>query len=89
MTVKLRIPPSIPSGKYVLRHELVALHGAQISGSAQFYPICANLEIEGGAEGEIAGEGVKFPGAYTESDPGVKVNIHSGVEKYVSDEIPE
>lgn len=83
MVVKLRIPPSIPSGKYLLRHELLALHGAQ-SGQAQFYPICANLEIEGKGDGELTGEGVKFPGAYKASDPGVDINIHKGVKEYVS-----
>ncbi|KAF8455083.1 glycosyl hydrolase family 61-domain-containing protein [Terfezia claveryi] len=83
MIVKLRIPPGIPTGKYVLRHELLALHGAQKEGSAQFYPVCANLEVEGNEGAKLGGEGVKFPGAYSSSDPGVDINIHKGVKAYV------
>ncbi|RPB25085.1 glycoside hydrolase [Terfezia boudieri ATCC MYA-4762] len=82
MTVKLRIPPGIPTGKYVLRHELLALHGAQKEGSAQFYPVCANLEVEGSEGAKLGGKGVKFPGAYRSSDPGVDINIHKGVKAY-------
>jgi len=88
MTVKLRIPSSIPTGKYVLRHELLALHGAQKKGNAQFYPICANLEVQGNEGAKLGGEGVKFPGAYSSSDPGVDINIHKGVKSYVSSETP-
>ena len=78
MAVKLRIPLSIPTGKYVLRHELLALHGAQKEGNAQFYPICANLEVQEDGGVNLGGEGVKFPGAYSSSDPGVDINIHKG-----------
>lgn len=78
ITVKLRIPQSIPTGKYVLRHELLALHGAQTEGNAQFYPVCANVEVESNEGAKVGGKGVKFPGAYSSSDPGVDINIHKG-----------
>ncbi|KAF8470805.1 glycoside hydrolase [Kalaharituber pfeilii] len=87
-TVRLKIPASVPSGKYVLRHELLALHQAQ-KGNAQFYPVCANLEIIGASGGELGGEGVKFPGAYKASDPGVDINIHAkALTSYVCFEPP-
>lgn len=65
----VQIPSDIRSGTYVLRTELIALHGnaAQLSRSPlagpQFYTYCFNIEVTGG--GTAQPEGVKFPGAYT------------------------
>jgi len=73
MTVKLCIPPSIPTVKYVLRHELLALHGAPKEGNAQFYPVCANLEVQGTEGAKLGGEGVKSLGAYSSSDPSTPI----------------
>ncbi|TFK28286.1 hypothetical protein FA15DRAFT_701176 [Coprinopsis marcescibilis] len=37
-TSDVRIPANIEPGDYLLRHELIALHGATQLGGAQFYP---------------------------------------------------
>lgn len=76
-TWTLSLPSSIKAGNYVLRHELLALHSASSVGGAQFYPVCLNLEITGdGTEFPTATETVKFPGAYSATDPGIEINIY-------------
>lgn len=42
-TYAVRIPANIVPGKYLLRHENLALHGASNIGGAQFYPVCIQL----------------------------------------------
>ncbi|TGZ78401.1 hypothetical protein EX30DRAFT_343302 [Ascodesmis nigricans] len=84
-TVDARIPADIAPGNYILRHELLALHSAHTENGAQFYPMCANLVITGSGSAKPAG--VKFPGAYKPTDPGIFVNIYAGEDvkngKYV------
>ncbi|KAL2293338.1 hypothetical protein FJTKL_05266 [Diaporthe vaccinii] len=43
----VKIPEDIAPGNYVLRHEIIALHGANQADGAQAYPQCFNLEISG------------------------------------------
>ncbi|KAI5803524.1 glycoside hydrolase [Peziza echinospora] len=83
-TMKVKIPQGIPSGKYIIRHEFLALHNApNPKKMAQFYPVCANFEITDGKAGaKLEGTGVKFPGAYKANDPGVLIDIHKGVKTY-------
>jgi cellulase len=72
------IPASVPSGNYLIRFETIALH----SLPAQFYPECAQLNIiNGGSLAPTASELVKFPGAYSDSDPGLSVNLYSNDAK--------
>ncbi len=74
------IPSDISAGNYLMRHEILALHSAGTSGGGQFYPLCVSLEVTGGGSAEP--EGVKFPGAYSASDPGILVNIYNGLTTY-------
>ena len=75
------IPSDIAPGNYIIRHELLALHSAGTSGGAQFYPMCANVEVTGSGTANPAG--VKFPGAYAASDEGILVNIYNNPTSYV------
>ncbi|KAI2610228.1 glycoside hydrolase family 61 protein [Hypoxylon fragiforme] len=69
------MPTCIAPGDYLMRVELIALHGAQMQGQAQFYMECAQIRITG--SGTNAGSNfVSFPGAYKASDPGIQVNIY-------------
>ncbi|KAG5730705.1 putative endo-beta-1,4-glucanase D [Termitomyces sp. T112] len=72
--VTFSIPSCIPPGQYLLRHEIIALHGASTYPGAQFYMECAQLQITGG--GSTTPSTVSFPGAYAGSDPGITVNIY-------------
>jgi len=69
------IPKNTPSGEYLLRIEHIALHGASQTNGAQFYISCAQIDVQGGGSG-TPGPLVAFPGAYSSSDPGIKVNIY-------------
>ncbi|KAI0650901.1 cellulose-growth-specific protein [Trametes meyenii] len=68
------IPSSVPSGNYLIRFETIALH----SLPAQFYPECAQIQITGGGSRQpTADELVTFPGAYSNSDPGLTTNLYT------------
>src|ERR1700753_617026 len=76
---KFQLPSDIKPGKYVLRTELIALHGnmkelkkKSLQGQIQIYLHCFNLDISG--SGTATPEGVKFPGAYKPGDPGLTFN---------------
>jgi lytic cellulose monooxygenase (C1-hydroxylating) len=85
-TVRLRIPSDIKPGDYVMRHELVALHFGNKMNGAQFYISCLNVRVLGSETAEP--QGVKFPGAYRATDPGIKYNIYYHVNRYVSSVVP-
>lgn len=57
------IPQCIESGQYLLRVEMLALHGAGSYPGAQFYQECAQLNVIGGS-GSASPSTVSFPGAY-------------------------
>ncbi|OAL06131.1 hypothetical protein IQ06DRAFT_313294 [Phaeosphaeriaceae sp. SRC1lsM3a] len=80
-SVTANIPKNLPSGDYLLRIEHIALHQASNAGGAQFYISCAQLTVTGGGSG-TPGPLVSFPGAYSANDPGIKINIYSGVRSY-------
>lgn len=68
------IPSTVPSGNYLIRFETIALH----SMPAQFYPECAQIQITGGGNlAPTAAQLVSFPGAYSNNDPGVNINIYT------------
>jgi hypothetical protein len=97
-TFTIQLPSDIKSGTYVLRTELIALHGnmknlnsTNLAGP-QFYPYCVNIDVIG--SGSMQPEGVTFPGAYKLSDYGLAFSpymtygeVESGIaqnSKYVS-----
>ncbi|KAF8893794.1 glycoside hydrolase family 61 protein [Infundibulicybe gibba] len=56
-------------------YKLLAIH---TSNQPQFYPECAQLKLTGGGSASPSGSYlVKFPGAYSASDPGVTLDIYS------------
>lgn len=73
-TWTVTIPSDIAPGPYLVRHELLALHSASNANGAQFYPMCANLKITGTGSA-VPTDTVKFPGAYSPTDPGILINI--------------
>ncbi|KAI1397295.1 lytic polysaccharide monooxygenase [Hypoxylon fuscum] len=79
------IPADTPAGDYLLRAEVIALHTASSPGGAQFYISCYQISVAGGsAKAAALPAGVKLPGALKSSDPGIQINIHSKVDKYVN-----
>ncbi|KAJ7065492.1 glycosyl hydrolase family 61-domain-containing protein [Mycena amicta] len=68
------IPATVPAGNYMIRFETIALH----SLPAQFYPECAQIVISGnGNLAPTAAQLVTFPGGYSNSDPGLTIDIYS------------
>lgn len=92
-----KIPSDIAAGDYLLRAEVIALHAAGPGGGAQPYMSCCEqsylasacfrlthvvqLIVTGGGSNNPTG--VKFPGAYKDSDPGIAVSIHQKMNSYV------
>ncbi|KAF5371495.1 hypothetical protein D9615_009651 [Tricholomella constricta] len=78
--VTFSIPSCIAPGQYLLRPEMIALHAAGSYPGAQLYMECAQLEITGG--GSTSPATVSFPGAYSGTDPGIKINIYQTLSSY-------
>jgi len=79
--MNVKIPSDLPSGDYLLRAEVIALHTAGSPGGAQLYMTCYQLSVTG--SGSASPATVLFPGAYKSSDPGIQVNIHAALSNYV------
>ena len=75
------IPESVAPGKYVLRHEIIALHSAGQDDGAQLYPQCVNLEITGSGTTSIEG-GEPATSFYKQDDAGILVNIYTTGYEY-------
>lgn len=67
---KSTIPANLKPGKYLIRHEAIALHGSASEGGAQFYPNCMQLLVSGDGT-ELPDATVNFPGAYGKRDKGI------------------
>lgn len=77
----VEIPESIAPGNYVLRHEIIALHGAGSENGAQLYPQCISLKITG--SGSVSPSGAAATSFYTPTDPGILVNIYQVLTDYI------
>lgn len=75
-TWSITVPSTLASGKYVFRHETIALHSAGSEGGAQNYPQCMNIEITGG--GSDNPEGTVGTKLYTPQDKGILFNVYGG-----------
>jgi len=73
--VKYTVPKCIPSGYYLVRHEIIALHASSTYPGAQFYPGCHQIKVTGGGSTNPSGL-VSFPGAYKSTDPGVTYDAY-------------
>ncbi|KAG7285755.1 hypothetical protein NEMBOFW57_008049 [Staphylotrichum longicolle] len=71
----IKIPECIAPGQYLLRAEMIALHGAGNYPGAQFYMECAQINVVGGT-GTKTPSTVSFPGAYKGTDPESKISIY-------------
>ncbi|KAI1136413.1 carbohydrate-binding module family 1 protein [Hypoxylon sp. FL0543] len=72
----ITIPECIPDGQYLLRAEMIALHGASSPNGAQFYMECAQINISGGSASKTPTT-YSLPGIYKQTDPGILINIYS------------
>lgn len=70
-TWSVKVPSDIAPGKYVWRHETIALHAAHEAQGAQPYPQCVNVEITGSGSNDLSG-GISAEDFYTWDDAGKK-----------------
>jgi len=75
------VPHDLKAGEYVLRHEILALHSGWDTNGAQAYPQCINLRVTGSGKTEIK-EGASPTTFYKADDPGVHINVYSGLAQY-------
>jgi cellulase len=75
------LPPTLKSGNYLVRAEALALHTAGGLNGAQFYMSCYQVNVKGSGTQALPA-GVKFPGAYKNTDPGILVDIYSDKGSY-------
>ncbi|RYO99419.1 hypothetical protein DL764_006814 [Monosporascus ibericus] len=79
MKHSFRLPQRLASGEYLLRSEMLALHGAQTVEGAQFYIGCAQLKITG--PGGSCSPKISLPGAYDARDPNIYIpNFYFGFD---------
>ncbi|CAG8951667.1 hypothetical protein HYFRA_00005467 [Hymenoscyphus fraxineus] len=74
-TYEFVLPEGLVGGGYLLRSEMIALHGAKKRGGGQFYMGCAQLNITGSEtiSTSTCGPKITFPGAYREDDPSILI----------------
>jgi len=80
-----KIPSTLAPGEYLIRNEIIALHLAVTLGGAEFYPTCVQVKV-GGSQTAVASssELVSFPGAYSDTDPGIyDPNVYDPSATYV------
>lgn len=82
---EVAIPKDIPSGEYVLRHEIIALHAAHEPDRTEAYPQCISITVENGDDSKAVPEGISATELYDESQPGIGFGIHRVIDSY---EIP-
>ncbi|CAE6431272.1 unnamed protein product [Rhizoctonia solani] len=78
--VEFTIPADLEAGNYLIRAEVIALHVAGSVGGAQLYMSCYQINVTGG--GAASPATVKFPGAYSSSDPGILFNLYGDYTSY-------
>ncbi|KAI2892719.1 CAZyme family AA9 [Aspergillus niger] len=79
-TRSITIPSDIEAGNYVLRHEIIALHGAEDLDGAQNYPQCINLNVTG--SGTATPSGTLGTALYKDTDPGIYIDIWQSISSY-------
>lgn len=76
----MTIPPSIATGNYVLRHEIIALHASGSANGAQNYPQCVNLAVK--SSGTAKPAGVAATTFYKATDPGILFDLYGSFTNY-------
>lgn len=79
-TFPVTVPSSLKAGKYVFRHEIIALHSAGQANGAQNYPQCLNIEVTG--SGSESPEGVAGTSLYKADDAGIVFNVYASSIDY-------
>jgi hypothetical protein len=87
-TTSVTLPTNLPAGEYLIRHELIAMQLGMSQGGAEFYPACLQIRLGDPSRTDAAlpsGDSlVTFPGAYSDSDPGIfDPNVYNPGSNYI------
>ncbi|KAK9429040.1 glycosyl hydrolase family 61-domain-containing protein [Lipomyces doorenjongii] len=78
-TLWISLPDYLPTGEYIIRGEIIALHNASYIDGAQIYVNCIHINIDAVAESSTIDINtipkVAFPGYYTYDTPGLHLNV--------------
>ncbi|XP_014554032.1 lytic polysaccharide monooxygenase [Bipolaris victoriae FI3] len=77
----VKLPSKLAAGNYVVRHEIIALHGGSSPNGAQLYPQCINIKV-GGSGTVRPTNGVPGTSLYTPTTPGILFNIYTNPTSY-------
>ncbi|KAH8591022.1 glycosyl hydrolase family 61-domain-containing protein [Bisporella sp. PMI_857] len=80
-TYTYTIPPSLPSGNYLLRIQQLAIHNPYPAGIPQFYISCAQITVTNGGTG-VPSPLVAIPGFIKGDEQGYTVNIYNQFSTY-------
>jgi len=78
-TTDVTLPTDLPSGEYLVRHEIIGLHLSNQPGGAEFYPSCTQVRMvqpdNTTSKFSLPDSSltVTFPGGYSDTDPGILV----------------
>ncbi|KAF2841750.1 lytic polysaccharide monooxygenase, partial [Patellaria atrata CBS 101060] len=75
------LPRNLKAGNYVIRHEIIALHGGVNDDGAQAYPQCLNLRVAGSGSASPSG-GVAGTSLYKRTDAGIRFNLYTSFSSY-------
>ena len=75
------IPASLAPGNYIVRHEIIALHGANTIGGTQNYPQCFNIKVTGSGTKKLPA-GTLGTALYKSTDPGIHLNPYTTITDY-------
>ena len=79
----MTLPTKVAPGDYLVRNEIIALQLAVSLGGAEFYPSCTQIRV-GGSQKGTPNQTVLFPGAYSDTDPGIyDPNVYSPGSPYI------
>ena len=81
--IAVTLPTNVASGDYLVRNEIISLQQAVSLGGAEFYISCTQIRV-GGSQIGTPNQTVLFPGAYSDSDPGIyDPNVFSPGAPYI------
>ncbi|RWA11494.1 hypothetical protein EKO27_g3608 [Xylaria grammica] len=81
--LSIQVPSALPSGNYLFRPEVVAMHNVTPEVEPQFYIGCAQVFIESSVSGDLnipSEKSVSIPGYLQKDDSSVTYNIYKDEE---------
>ncbi|KAI0403970.1 glycosyl hydrolase family 61-domain-containing protein [Xylaria palmicola] len=82
--VSVEVPATMPTGQYLVRPEILALHNLA-AGPAQFYTGCAQIAVRGSSTKPLAiphDQVVSIPGYVKADDPSINFNSNPAAAKH-------